>query len=227
MYFTLIKLRKNLLPHDIAGLNGGDGYNFHKLLWNLFSDGPDRKRDFLYRFEAIKGSPTFYTVSEREPVDSGHIWDIHPKLYVPKLKKGDRLSFTVRVNPIRSKRDANGRQQRHDVVMEAKNKIGFKNLPADQRPPVATLIQDAGIDWLKARETEYGFSFEDTSVRVDGYFQHKLFKGKGSRPIIFSTVDFNGILSITDPATFVEKCLFKGIGPAKGFGCGLMLVKRI
>jgi len=33
--------------------------------------------------------------------------------------------------------------------------------------------------------------------------------------------------SVADPAIFVEKCLFKGIGPAKGFGCGLMLVKRI
>jgi len=227
MYFTLIRFRNGLFPSDIAYLNGGDGYSFHKVLWNLFSDGPDRRRDFLYRFEAIKGSPTFYTVSGREPVDSGNIWDIHPKRYDPKLKKGDLLSFMMRVNPIRSKRDENGRQQRHDVVMEAKNKIGFKNLPADQRPPVATLIQDAGIDWLRARETEYGFSFEDTSVRVDGYFQHKLFKGNGSRPITFSTLEFNGILSVTDPAMFVEKCLFQGIGPAKGFGCGLMLVKRI
>lgn len=227
MYFTLIKLRGSLLPHDIAGINGGDGYNSHKLLWNLFSDGPERRRDFLYRFAAIKGSPTFYTVSEREPVDSGNIWDIHPKRYDPKLKKGDLLSFMVRVNPIRSKRDENGRQQRHDVVMEAKNKIGFKTLTADQRPPVATLIQEAGIDWLKARETEYGFSFEGANVRVDGYFQHKLFKSKGLRPITFSTLDFNGILSVNDPATFVEKCLFKGIGPAKGFGCGLMLVKKI
>jgi CRISPR system Cascade subunit CasE len=227
MYFTLIKLRKNLLPRDIAGLNGGDGYSFHKLLWNLFSDGPDRRRDFLYRFEAIKGMPTFYTVSERKPVDSGNMWDVHSKPYDPKLQKGDRLSFTVRVNPIRSKRDENGRQQRHDVVMEAKNKVGFKNLPTDQRPHVGTLIQDAGIDWLKARSTENGFSFEDTNVRSDGYFQHKLFKGKNTQPITFSTLDLNGILSIIEPATFVEKCLFQGIGPAKGFGCGLMLVKRI
>lgn len=227
MYFTLIKLRRNLAPHDIADLNGGDGYYFHKLLWNLFSDGPDRKRDFLYRFEAIKGSPTFYAVADREPHDSGNIWDISPKLYEPKLKKGDRLSFTVRVNPIRSKRDENGRQQRHDVVMEAKKKVGFKNIPTDQRPHIGTLIQDAGIDWLKARSTEYGFSFEDTNVRCDGYFQHKLFKGKNTQPITFSTLDFNGILTVADPATFVEKCLFKGLGPAKGFGCGLMLVKRI
>ncbi len=32
--------------------------------------------------------------------------------------------------------------------------------------------------------------------------------------------------TVTDPVAFVEKCLFGGIGPAKGFGCGLMLVRR-
>ncbi len=227
MYFTLIKLRNDLSPSDVAGISGADGYSLHKLLWNLFSDSSDRRRDFLYRFEIIKGIPSFYTVSEREPVDSDNRWAIHSKQYNPILKKGDVLSFTARVNPIKSKRDENDRQQRHDIVMEAKNKIGFKELPATQRPPVATLIQEAGIDWLKAREIEYGFSFEDTRVRADGYFQHKLFKGKGARPVTFSTLDFNGILSVTDSATFINKCLFKGIGPAKGFGCGLMLVKRI
>lgn len=227
MYFTLIKLRQDLSPRDIAGINGGDGYNLHRLLWNLFSDGPDRRRDFLYRFETSKGSPTFYTVSEREPVDTRGMWEVHTKLYDPKLKKGDSLSFMVRVNPIRSKRDESGRQHRHDVVMEAKNKIGFQNLLIDQRPAVATLIQDAGIEWLRMREAEYGFSFEDANVRADGYFQHKLFKEKGTKPITFSTLDFNGILSVNEPSIFVDKCLLKGIGPAKGFGCGLMLVKRI
>ena len=59
MYFTLIKLRNDLSPSDVAGISGADGYSFHKLLWNLFSDGPDRRRDFLYRFESHQGNPFF------------------------------------------------------------------------------------------------------------------------------------------------------------------------
>jgi len=42
----------------------------------------------------------------------------------------------------------------------------------------------------------------------------------------FSSVDFLGDLEITDVEKFT-KALFQGIGRAKAFGCGLMLVKRI
>ena len=37
---------------------------------------------------------------------------------------------------------------------------------------------------------------------------------------------FEGILRVDDPDALV-KVLEDGIGPAKGFGCGLMLVRRI
>jgi len=250
MYFSLIRLRRDVSPKEVAGLVRGDGYSLHKLVWNLFSDGPDRKRDFLHRYESVKGWPTFYTVSVREPKDSSGLWEIHAKKYEPKLAQGERIAFMLRVNPIqhdkkertdteieawRKSREERGlkskeptkKRIRHDVVMEAKNRIGFKGLPHDQRPHIATLIQEAGFAWLKACENENGFSVNDSEVRADGYYQHRLFKGKGAKPITFSTLDFNGILTVTDPDTFIKKSLYKGIGPAKGFGCGLMLVRRI
>jgi CRISPR system Cascade subunit CasE len=40
------------------------------------------------------------------------------------------------------------------------------------------------------------------------------------------TVRYDGLLRITDPDAFRET-LIRGIGPAKAFGCGLMLVKRV
>ncbi len=42
----------------------------------------------------------------------------------------------------------------------------------------------------------------------------------------FSSVDFEGEIEVTDTELFT-KALFDGIGPAKGFGCGLMLVRRV
>jgi CRISPR system Cascade subunit CasE len=231
MYFSQIRLRRNVSPREAAALCRGGGYQTHKLIWNLFSDGPDRRRGFLYRSEEVKRLPAFYTVSDREPVDTTSAWDIQTKRYAPKISRGDRLSFTLRVNPIRSKRDENGRQHRHDVVMEAKKQVQFREMPQHERPHVATLVQDAGLAWIKAREEKYGFfvggNKEEPGVRADGYRQHKLFKGKGARPVTFSTLDYNGILTVTDPDTFVKKTLFSGIGPAKAFGCGLMLVRRI
>ena len=111
--------------------------------------------------------------------------------------------------------------------MEAKTKIDFKNLPEEKRPHVATLIQDAGLEWLKSREKEYGFSLVQSGTRAEGYCQHRLFKGKNAKPVTFSTLEFDGILAVSEPDTFIEKCLFNGIGPAKGFGCGLMLARRV
>jgi len=259
MYFSRIRLSENISHRELAAIVNASGYKIHKHIWTLFTDGPDRKRDFLYRHETVNGRPTFFTVSEREPKDPAGLWDMCIKPYAPKLMQGDRLAFKLRANPVQlaklertaeeleawhksraerglkpSKSIERGWTEkviRHDVVMEAKTRIDFKNLPDDQRPHVATLIQEAGFSWLKDKENVFGFYVEDDRndphVRADGYCQHKLFKGKGNKPITFGTLDFNGILTVTNPDVFVEKCLFEGIGPAKGFGCGLMLVRRV
>jgi CRISPR system Cascade subunit CasE len=250
MYFSQIRLRRDISPKEIAGLVRSDGYSLHKLVWNLFSDGPDRKRDFLYRYETVKGWPTFYAVSARKPEGSSGLWEIHPKVYKPKLSKGERLAFKLRVNPIqhakkerteveitawRTSRKERGLKEkpptkkriRHDVVMEAKSRLNFKETPHDKRPFVVELIQETGFAWFKGCENEKGFFVNATDVRIDGYNQQKFFKGKETKPIIFNTLDFDGILTVTDPDTFIKESLYKGIGPAKAFGCGLMLVRRV
>jgi len=223
MFLSKIRLRRGISPRDIIKITGMNGYRMHQVVWNLFADNPDRQRDFIYRYETVGGWPTFYTVSAREPLDSGGVWDVLPKEYKPKLRSGQHLEFTLRANPIRSRRDENGKQKRHDIVMEAKLKLKEKgddiNLPK--------IVQEHGYRWLEERSVVHGFSILAKTIRVDGYRQYKFFKGKGKKPIALSTLDFNGILRVTEPDIFIEKCLFSGIGPAKAFGCGLMLVRRI
>lgn len=255
MYFSMIRLRRGLTLRDIAALGLGDGYGQHKVVWDIFSDASDRNRDFLYRFENVKGLPTYYAVSEREPVDAKGLWDISTKPYTPRLVKGDRLAFKLRANPVKSAKQERsaeeleawqksreerglkpnksmerGRTQkviRHDVVMEAKSRIDFKNLPPEKRPHLATLIQNTGFEWFAAKGKENGFAALSSATRADGYFQHRFFKKRSGKPISFSTLEFDGILTVTEPDIFIDKCLFTGIGPAKGFGCGLMLVRRV
>jgi CRISPR system Cascade subunit CasE len=223
MYFSMIRLRQSISANDMATMTRGDGYQTHKLVWNLFADHSDRKRDFIYRHNPLNGWPTFYAVSRREPVDSSGVWEVTSKEYHPKLRAGQRLSFSLCANPIRSKKDENSRQHRHDVIMDAKLALkkegGSINLP--------TIIQEYGSRWLLERADAHGFSVSPSGVRADGYRQHRLIKGKNKQPIMYSTIDLNGILMVVNPDLFVEECLFNGIGPAKGFGCGLMLVKRI
>lgn len=231
MNFSVIRLRRDVSVNDIVNLTRNNVYQLHQLIWNVFSDNPDRDRDFLYRYESVRDRPTFYTVSARAPNDPSGLWNIQSKQYSPRVSRGERLAFSLRVNPIRSKRDENDKQHRHDVVMEAKVRLGFKDLPYDKRPRMADLVQEAGVSWLKSRQNDLGFVIKDDgqepAVRVDGYVQHILFKAGGTKPIKFSTLELNGILTVIDPETFVSKSLYEGIGPAKGFGCGLMMIRRI
>ena len=223
MYFSMISLQKGLSPRDIVALSKHNGYQDHQLVWQMFADNPDRQRDFIYRHEMINGSQVFYTVSQREPGGNTKIWEILTKEYKPRLRSGQLLGFTLRANPIRARRDDDGIQKRHDVIMEEKLKLKREGKDCD----VPDVVQKNGLQWLEERAISHGFRIASNNVRVDGYQQHKLFKRKGTNPISLSTVDFNGILVVTEPDAFIEKCLFSGIGHAKGFGCGLMLVKPV
>lgn len=60
--------------------------------------------------------------------------------------------------------------------------------------------------------------------QAEGYQWHAL--PRKGRDAGFSSVDFEGEVEVTDVELF-SKALFDGIGPAKGFGCGLILVRRI
>ncbi len=51
-------------------------------------------------------------------------------------------------------------------------------------------------------------------------------KPLGKQTFTLRTLDFEGNLKIVDADQF-KRALFKGIGSAKAFGCGMMMVKRI
>jgi CRISPR system Cascade subunit CasE len=83
--------------------------------------------------------------------------------------------------------------------------------------------------WFLEKGERLGFTVvqDDRKGRLkfqaEGYQWHSLHrKGKTAG---FSSVDFEGEIEVID-AELLSKGLFDGIGPAKGFGCGLMLVRR-
>ncbi len=226
MYLSKITLRRGIDINVLSRIVQGDNYTAHQNIWSLFKGRPDDKRDFIFRRDDEGAWPRFYIVSSVEPVDSSGSWGIDSKLYAPKLYAGQRLSFTLRANPVRKRKAENGKGKRHDVVMEVKTELGKSGKPRKEWPAVANIAQDKGIEWLNARAGKHGFSINDNEVRVDGYRQHSSFKGKGKSAIRFSTLDFTGLLEVTDQGKFL-KSLFEGIGPAKGFGCGMMMVRKI
>jgi len=198
-------------------------YHMHSLVWDLFADAPERTRDFIYRQDMVQGLPAFFCVSDRAPNDRKGIWFVESKPYAPVVKKDQVFSFVLRANPIRAKRDDEHKQHRHDVVMEAKTRIREKQ---GVLPREADIVQEAGVIWMAQKGEANGFSIRREDIRADGYFQHQFKKAKGNHEIRISTLDFTGLLTVIDPDAFVQ-ALFTGIGPAKGFGCGMMMIKRV
>jgi CRISPR system Cascade subunit CasE len=99
----------------------------------------------------------------------------------------------------------------------------------DSSDPVAAapgLVQDAVTKWFSARAERCGFSFGSDEVTVDGYHQLRFSKGHGQPDIRITVVDVGGLLTVIDPVRFLDM-LRSGLGHAKGFGCGLMLIRRV
>lgn len=219
MYFSRIRLRQDADPRRLIGRNG---YREHQALWNLFGSDPGAKRDFLFRRDEHAQLPVYYLVSGRMPSDRVRLWQIETKDYAPCLRAGQTLAFSLRVNPVVTRTSDNGKSRRDDLVMDLKKKSGWQDLPPSTRAPLAQLVQQAGEQWLANRQERLGATVE--SLSAEAYQQHRGYKRGQENPIRYSTLDLQGSLTIVDEERF-RRALFAGIGPAKAFGCGLLLVR--
>ena len=223
LYLTRARLRRDpaiaaiaplLLPADASPRAGA----VHQLVWSLFAGNPDAQRDFLWR-EDQQG--TFFILSPRPPSESP-VFETETKEFAPVLAVGDLLRFSLRANATRSlKTPGAPRGKRADVVMAA-----LKSVPVSERAEARPgLILETGRAWLEAQGTRHGFSLAGHApLRVEGYDQLKLPRA-GGRAISVSVLEFEGVLSVTDPSGFLG-ALAQGFGHAKAFGCGLMLIRR-
>ncbi|RMF17014.1 MAG: type I-E CRISPR-associated protein Cas6/Cse3/CasE [Candidatus Dadabacteria bacterium] len=216
MYLTRITLAGRVRTNDLLR-HTGDMYREHQMLWKLFPEDPDARRDFLYRKDILYSRPRYFILSERMPVHDLGLWRIDPpREFAPRLRRGQRLQFSLRANPVVR---VDGR--RHDIVMHQKTALRARN--DEEAPPLGLLIHTAGAAWIDRQAERHGFAVLPESLRVDGYRQHRA--RQGARRIRFSTLDFHGLLTVTDPDRFLAK-LCAGFGAAKAFGCGLMLIRR-
>lgn len=204
----------------------------HRLLWAVFADGPDRKRDFLWRAE---GQGVFLTLSARPPQESDLFERHEVKPFAPSLAAGDRLTFTLRANATRTESkgtvSATGKaQKRHvDLVMDRLHTIpGQKSLPVgalSARPQHRMdIAQAVAGDWLAGQGERAGFRLigaevsDYSTVALPGHHAPK------KRPQ-FGILDISGMLEVVDPVLFLDR-IAGGFGRAKSYGCGLMLIRR-
>ncbi|MBU2885468.1 type I-E CRISPR-associated protein Cas6/Cse3/CasE [Gilvimarinus agarilyticus] len=227
MFLTKVLPTKGLLLSQLTErAHQGDAYAQHQLLWQLFPN--QENRNFLFRYEQERSGPCYYLLSSAEPSVELEGAQVVSKPFNPKLKEGDQLAYTLRANPTRMlKHDTPGqRGRRVDVLMHAK-KQARQMTDVD----IAQVQQQAAQDWLMdpARQTRMGVAFA-TAPEVTEHLQHQVYKSGGKsgqvKPIQFASVNYEGTLTVTDPECFLQ-LLQQGIGRAKAFGCGLMMIRRI
>jgi CRISPR system Cascade subunit CasE len=168
---------------------------------------------------------SFLCLSERPPQDPDNIWHIESKSFAPRLNPGDRLLFSLRVNAVRKTRDAAGRQVRHDIVQHARTRLKEEGVPVDEIPPRPILAQQEGKVWFLNRQDAFGLTLHENSFMVEQTSRHTFYKkrsGKGQLTLL----DMRGMVLVNDVDRLMHT-IKNGIGPAKGFGCGLLLLRRI
>lgn len=237
-YFSRIELdERHPGAPEAVGQTFGSAHSDHQFLWRFFPAADGSTRDFLFRRfdpQGERGQALFYCVSQRPAVAPHPAWQVQSREYAPRVEARDRLRFDLRVNPTQA-RERDGKSRRDDVVMHAKKRImaehgvtRWADVPEASRVPLYELTHKSVHEWL-GDSSRPGVAIRNGfhvlgDLRVDAYRQHRIPRG-GQRDISLTTVDLSGTLEVGDPAAFAA-ALLGGIGHAKGFGCGLLLVRR-
>ena len=191
-------------------------YNVHCCLWTLFpgqpresrKDNESSRQGFLYRFENRSfGRPTRILLQSRlEPTPSDKVSLLNYREIDPTPKKGQVLAFLLTGNPIKTIKDT--------------EKTSKLNKTREQcRVPLVR--EEEQIDWL-SRKFSGAASLETVTVRP----HEPLYFRKGKKGGKLVPVTFEGLIKVQDSGG-LRKHLENGLGPAKAFGCGLLLLRRV
>jgi len=194
-----------LNPHSRqVNIDKGDPYQLHRTLMCAFPPFDHEAERILFRLEG-KLMDRLLVQSTLEPD-----WSALQNNYLlttPETKQlgefsfqhGQILRFRLRANP--SKRDP-----------QSHKRIGLYR-------------EEERIDWLRHKGKLHGFSFRDENIMLSSTFWREFnIPSKADNQkhrSTFNFVDFNGLLRVENPNSLKDTVL-QGIGPAKGFGCGLL-----
>lgn len=182
-------------------------YNLHAAVMGGFPEHkntPDSR--VLFRQEIAKAYSPWaeVLVQSQIPADWNYLeenlgpaFSQQQKAVIIAISKGQFLRFRLRANPVVTK--------------------GGKRLPV--------FGENHQRAWLAQRGPKHGFELRDFSLIDEGQWQATKEEGENKHTIAICTVLYEGLLLVSDPGEF-SRALAGGIGPAKGFGCGLLSVAR-
>jgi CRISPR system Cascade subunit CasE len=188
-----------------------DTYRWHQAVWKAFPGHDGERRDFLTRLDRGKDGFRLLVVSDIKPErpewcpDSEQNWRTKP---IPEtFFTRSRYRFQLCANPTKK------------VAKELPDQTLTKN---GKRVPLRTRAEL--LCWIARKGEQGGFVVEEETLRTTPrgreHFHSKDHAG------LHSAVEFEGILSVTDRSKFYG-AFTKGIGSAKAFGYGLLVLAPV
>jgi CRISPR system Cascade subunit CasE len=172
-----------------------------RVLWRL-----DRSPHSLWLYVVSPSQPDLTHLVEQAGWPARASWqtrDYEP--FLARLGLEQRWVFRLAANPVHTINTMGGAKKRYGHV---------------------TVTQQES--WLLTRVERLGFRVADTpsgpDVAVSRRERHEFRRGGGR--VTLDTAQYDGVLEVTDPAT-LRTALTRGIGHAKGYGCGLLTLAPV
>jgi CRISPR system Cascade subunit CasE len=194
------------LPFDVAArLRLRDAYDWHQAVWKAFPGRDRERRDFLTRLDQRRDGFRLLIISPAPPTRPD--W-CPPESWKTKLIPASyfarrRYVFQVCANPTKK-------------VASKPDGTVTKN---GRRVPLVKR-QDL-VDWIRRKGEQGSFTVDEASLRT--FSRGREYFEKNGQAGLHSAVEFEGVLTVTDPAKFHET-FTHGIGSAKAFGFGLLVI---
>jgi len=182
-----------------------DCYTWHKAIWQCFPNRPDADRDFLFRLDEVPTGVLVHVLSPHEPQRpafcAAEHWQI--KAVPAQFLEHEHYRFDVVCNPGRKVKAFTSDGQRK------------KNSRRE-----AIINPDEQRAWLARKAEQNGFEVLP-GVRLDPSSSHPFWKDQKQGTHI--SVRFSGVLRVTQRDDFC-RAFHKGLGSARGFGFGMLLL---
>lgn len=216
-------LTRVFLDYETAALRDiHDAYDWHQRVWDAFPHldgarndpcGGGQLRHFLTRLDNKDGGYQMLILSPTEPRRPGWCpdheanWQIKP--VAASFLEHSRYRFSLRANPTKKLTPKAADGKRHG-----------------QGKRVAVRDFAELTSWMEHKATAAGVAIEPGALRIAERGLCHFTKEKERRLGTLNIVDFDGALRVTDHGA-LKSAFQNGIGSAKAFGCGLLVLQPL
>ncbi len=174
-----------------------DGYVWHNAIWMAFPGRPDDARSFLFRVDLMNGGFRVLLLSEQKPEPTAD-FSWQTKAVSEGFLDYGAYHFQLKANPT-MRRSTDGRR------LAIYDEIRLR-------------------DWVARKAEDGGFEVDAGALQVSAPLDETFIRnGQRGKHV---AVDFAGVLRVLDRGRFA-KTFHSGIGSAKGFGYGMLMLQPI